>query len=201
MDRLDSEDERSAQLLRRRVEADEDEWQRRVIDNDEVQSDLQAIATKIGLPDEDASPQKLDLLKEYLEALCAKYGFPAHWAGALFVRLHQGVSVTPWRVHFPIEVTYRDKWERRTPALVILPDLDVSNPFILRYIRVWQAQFLEPVPSPEPMRGNRRKKDWRPVLEWRKRHPWRTLEYISEQLHFAPATVRRKLAELESRSD
>jgi len=79
--------------------------------------------------------------------------------------------------------------------IVIGADVDITNPIVQEDIQSWQ-QRVDPIPKPQPMKNNPRKLDWRPVWEWRKRHPGITHEEIAKMLGYTPDYVRHKLAEL-----
>ena len=202
MDRLPIERwPRAWQRLLRSGQAESDEWQRCVVENTNLQAEMSEIRGWLGLPAERVSEATKQAVWQEVTALTAKYQLPARWHLMLCVALEEGARGIPVDMNLPESRSYHlpDGGERH--ELIITPDTDITNPLVLDRIVQWQREHVEPCPRPQPMPGDSRKHDWRPILEWRKRHPTFTHEDIAKLIRQRPDRVRKKLAELESRSD
>lgn len=85
-------------------------------------------------------------------------------------------------------------------SLEVLKYLQVLTPANLEKLKdmgTYRPLDLDPPPQPQPFRNNQKKKDWRPVWEWHKRHPDVTFEEIAEMMGLNPTTVKRHLGEIE----
>jgi hypothetical protein len=81
---------------------------------------------------------------------------------------------------------------------IITPETDLTNPMYLEMIQEQQKQYAGEPPSPIQDKNNPRRKDWRPVYEWYKRHPLFTIEEIAKKIGHSAHRVRLKFSELES---
>jgi len=189
------------QRLLRSGQAETDEWQRRVREDDNFQADMREVRKRLGLPADNLTIETNQAAWREVATLIAKHQLPSRWHLLLWVELVEGPSGSPWDVSFPESRSYQlpDGGERH--ELIITPDIDITNRLILNHIVQWQREHVAQPPRPQPMRGDSRKLDWRPVLEWRKRHPSFSHEDIAAMLGYRSDTVRKKLAELESRLD
>jgi len=193
------------------AEADHSEWRRLVEDNQELQAEIRDVCARYRLPVSMAEWCEIDLSDESNKDLMTqlpkdivelekKYRIPAKFHQTLWNRV---VHNNNWPIiteggqpvfHFG-EIGSSEEGKVR---LEITPETVVDNPLVLEAICRWQRQNYEPCPQPQPMKGNPRKKDWRPVVEWHKRHPEVTQDQIARLLYVNSVTVRRKLSEFDN---
>ena len=102
-----------------------------------------------------------------------------------------------WSVGFPSFSAIKDKNGKLKFQCIITPETDLGNPAILNAIRHWQVLHREEIPHPQHARDNKRKLDWRPVWEWRSRHPDVSDTEIAKMLGKNRVTVSRALEKLD----
>lgn len=56
-------------------------------------------------------------------------------------------------------------------------------------------------PQPQPLRNNKKKKDYRPIWEWEKRHPYFSRKQIAEMLNIHVVTLKRRLEEIDKATE
>lgn len=98
---------------------------------------------------------------------------------------------------FPTEQGYQSKDGKWIHELIITPETDLGNPLVIEYINYWQSHFAQKPPQPKPLASHPRKLDWRPVWEWRNRHPQVTDREIAEMLNRNRVAVSRALERLD----
>jgi hypothetical protein len=129
--------------------------------------------------------------------LLDKHKIPSHFFGSLFNFVVTGEQIYTYQTKgFPY-FTYRrhedGEWRHEC---VITPETDLGNPIILENIKEWQKRCKsEP---PKPIKIGRRK-DWRPVWEWRNRNPDIPDHEIARMLKLNRVTVSRALAQLDKK--
>jgi hypothetical protein len=135
-----------------------------------------------------------------LNEILAKHGIPEKWRVNLFYWALTGRHVIgiAHSIGFPRGEWSRDESGQFKHQIIIDSETDVANPIVQDYIRHFQL-LEDPPPQPQPMKDNPREKDWRPVWEWRKRHPGVTHQEIAKMLSYSPTTVRHKLAQFEEK--
>jgi len=203
------------------MEADKMEWER-IISNSELRKAILVIQSKYGLPipanrlfswygweepfDIDRQTGKLifgelgqrrEHLEEDVKKIAHIFNVPDKWVSSLdrMITLggnfpdHLGAGFPSFQA---IKENGRFKFE-----CIITPETDLGNPLVLYIIKQWQANNKNEPPQPQKMRGNTRKLDWRPVWEWRKRHPGVTIEEIAKLLGRNRVTVNRALMSLD----
>ena len=142
-------------------------------------------------------------LRTDIHELAKRYKIPKDWEGYLFemvVLVKPLLSGPLISFGFP-EGRYTDDNSELRHELIITPEVPINNPIIQDYIKGSLSQPLDKPPKPMPMKDNPRKLDWRPVYEWKKRHPGVTDEQIAEMLGYNRVTVTRKLSEFSDKEN
>lgn len=103
----------------------------------------------------------------------------------------------PFEMGYPEARTTREKNGDFVREMIITPETDIDNPLVIEYIRAWQREHRDIPPQPEPLENKPRELDWQPVWEWHMRHPSVKIYQLAEMLKYEPATIRRKLAEVD----
>lgn len=189
------------------VEANKREWERLVEDNKELQADLRKLRIRYHCPYSErgvvhwldhTDKATLEEFNREVDRLAQRYGIPEKWhadfwwyAASDYHLIEPGPSMGLPKGRF---VEGEDGSIRH--EIIIDADVCVHNPIVQRMIRLLQKTDLCP-PQPQPVRGNPRKLDWRPVWEWYKQHPSVTYKEIAEALYYREDYIRRKLAEVE----
>jgi hypothetical protein len=185
-------------------DADAVEWERLVTDNVKLQLDLRVLRGKYGLPITEGrlTGETAQRLWSDLSALRVKHRLPEKWRLHLYLLAVFGELGQPSGIVLPVSRSRQLGDGTVKHELIITPETDLDNPLVREFIKLWQEEHRDLPPQPQPVLGNTRKLDWRPVLEWKKRHPWVTHGEIDAMLGYAPGSgrTRRKLAELESRT-
>lgn len=198
--------------LRAIANANKSEYQRLVEDNKELQAELVAIRGKYGLPsanDEHAYQkyhQWLDAaritpteaaLDADIDEIAKKHGV-AKWRkeiknlatyGRAFAVFSMGLPGTQYIHNADGTTTYKPD---------IPPDFDATNPIAVEALTRIQAQNQDVPPSPQPMKDDPTKTDWRPVWEWHHRHPEVPDKEIAQMLGVNRVTVTRHFNELDA---
>ncbi len=84
--------------------------------------------------------------------------------------------------------------------LVITTETDITNEIIIEFIKAWQKTVIntnDRPPQPKKKKDSTRL-DWRPVWEWRKRHPQISINEIAKMLGKNRITVDRALVNLDN---
>ncbi len=125
-----------------------------------------------------------------------KYGIPAHFFGSLLNFVLIGEQIHTYQTKGFPQFTYNrhedGEWRHEC---VITPETDLGNPLVLENIKEWQKTHKNKPPFPVKIG---RRKDWRPVWEWRNRNPGvRDIE-IAKMLGLNRVTVSRALNNLDN---
>jgi len=189
------------------VEADRSEYERLIKENRELSAELGDLRARHNITaytvkdviywlDNESSDKQAQFQRE-LDEILAKHKIPEKWRVNLFYWAMTGKHVigVAFSMGLPSVRGSIDEQGEVKKEIVIGADVDITNPIVQEDIQSWQ-QRVDPIPKPQPMKNNPRKLDWRPVWEWRKRHPGITHEEIAKMLGYTPDYVRHKLAEL-----
>jgi hypothetical protein len=210
------------------ISANRVEWER-ITENPELRADIIQMQNEYGFPLE-CNPQEMSdwlgwtepidvdkntmemifgslgqrrekLFKEIKE-LVDKYNIDPKWIDELklwvindSIGWHSGIIIG--LPSYTLRKNDEGKW---TVEIIITPETDLEYPKVIEGIKILRAKYRIPPPQPQSTRGNPRKLDWRPVWEWRKRHPSVTYEEIAKQLDRAPDSVRKALERLDKES-
>lgn len=145
-----------------------------------------------------AKAQRREKVRSEVSELMVRFGIPRKY----FDALHQMVLIDNkglhrWDVGFPSFRARKDENGKLIYQCIITPETDLGNPAILDFIKRWQVLQRDAIPHPQPMRDNKRKLDWRPVWEWRNRHPDVSDAEIAKLLGKNRVTVSRSLEKLD----
>lgn len=125
-----------------------------------------------------------------------KYYVPAQYFGSLFYFVLTGKQSEGYLTKgFPSFTYHRDENGEWKHKCIITPETDLENPLILDIIKDWQIARQTKIPLPIK-RG--KSKDWRPVWEWKKRHPNISDREIADMLHLNRVTLSRALEKLNN---
>jgi hypothetical protein len=134
-----------------------------------------------------------------VDALFKKYEIPEAWhldfIGEIWGRAIYGHSLEVWSM--PKFQLYKDEAGNLNWRCIITPETDLRNPMNLDEIQRQQKVWAGDPPTPIQDKAHPRKLDWRPVYEWRKRHPLFTIGEIAKKLKKNRVTVSRALERLE----
>ena len=192
-----------------RNEANAIAWERIITDNRELCTELGRLRGRYGFPmsqrdlcafcDYDNRSRAEDFRRD-LQAVLDKYKIPEAYHEAVF----SWVEGLPYSKEpkgatgFPSGSAKKRADGSIEWTLTITPETDMDNPLVLEFIRDWQARLRDPVPRPGPHPDNPRRLDWRPVLEWKLRHPDIPDAEIDRRLGYGKDRTRKKLAELRA---
>lgn len=141
--------------------------------------------------------QRRERLKKEIKALAKRFNIPNKFLSSLknlVVANNYGYQL--FSAGFPSIRFDKDRDGNLVQELIVTPETDLGNPIVLEFIRDWQKDQLDTLSCPQPiMRG--RRLDWRPVWEWKKRHPDVTYKEIAPHLHRNSTNVRKALAALD----
>lgn len=142
--------------------------------------------------------QRREKLRSVVNDLMIRFEIPSKF----YDSLHSMVVVGDERLHklsagFPSFSFRKDTNGKLVHMCTITPETDLGNPVVLDFIKQWQVLHRDEIPSPQPMRGDKRKLDWRPVWEWRNRHPDVSDVEISKKLGKNRVTVSRAFEKLD----
>ena len=189
--------------------ADRAEWER-LTGDPELKTELHKVRARNDLPlpnlgqvwewfDRIGNKKWLQFDKE-LNQLRKGFGIGDEWGQAFLylvlllephpflIRRRGGIVARP-----PIEGV-RSRWRLDISD----PSVDVNDPHFAYLVRQFRERLLKDLPpQPQPMKDNPRELDWRPVWEWKKRHPEVPNREIAEMLDRKHQTVRKKLSECE----
>jgi hypothetical protein len=130
-----------------------------------------------------------------------RFGIPQKFYNSLHRMVIMGNRNPEYKsMGFPSFKFYKDKDGKLVHECIITPETDLGNPLVLNFIRQWQARQRDDVPHPGPAQNNKRQLDWRPVWEWRNRHPDVTDAEIAQVLGKNRVTVSRALERLTKRT-
>ena len=179
-----SKQEKSEDLARRFAEADQSEWGR-LTEGSDFRAAVCELQRRYGLPLPDAQKsfkwmgwtEPIDVDKDTMQIIFGPHGQRRK-------KMQQEVKELMQRFGIP------EKWYTSVLRMVIrgynTPD------------RLSLGPDFEIPPFPQPMRNNPRKNDWRPLLEWHKRHPDVSITQIAKMIHRNRVTVSRKLDEFDN---
>jgi hypothetical protein len=195
--------------------ADQSEWERRFLDNQEFESDLRNLRTRFNIRINSVlkiagwfdaqTPETLFQFSEKVKELSEKYDIGAKWTDRFWKEIWQvndrikeqtGMESFRGWSGFPVGRVTR-KGTEIIHELIIKPETDIDNPLVIEFIKAWQRNRRNDPPMPIQSQENPRKLDWRPVWEWRKRHPGVSYAELAEMLNYHPVTVRRALTLLD----
>lgn len=193
-------------------DAEYSEFQRLTSENEELQIGLRAIRARYGLPvkTEEAikrwgvsqGDEGIRRLGREIEKLAEDCGVSRdRWRDAMYELTVTGNVVRYFnmgKIAYPmIEMSYEDSG-RPVMRVKIYSDTPIDNPIWFAQLMHWKELMRDMPPKPQPTKENKRKKDWRPVLEWSKRHPEITHEELAQMLGIKNrVTVTRKLSEFD----
>lgn len=203
------------------AESHKAEWERieaEILSNANLMAEIRALRQRYNLPcttekahdkwfSDLGNSQGIEAILKYQDEileLAERYGYGSD-KGKLTIRsLIEYAEPVRWKKissGYPrLEAVYQgDNYIGLIP--VIDADTALYMPEVVNAIVRAQHDLLfasNPPPRPQPMKNYPRKLDWRPLWEWRKRHPDITLDEIAKKLNYNPVTVRRKLAELDN---
>jgi hypothetical protein len=200
---------------------------RRYIENDGLKRDVSKIRAEVSLPlslnsnkvffedplyiewmgwgevDKTKKNQKENRRKKVankVSRMLRKYEIPKHFFGSLFNFVVTGQNTHTFQtkgfpnfIHGPHNIEGYAGWEY---LCIITPETDLENPLVLENIKDWQRVHRNRPPSPIKVG---RKKDWRPVWEWRSRNPSISDKQIAEMLNLNRVTVTRALNQLDKK--
>lgn len=142
--------------------------------------------------------QRRENLESEINVLITRFGIPIKF----FNSLHQLIVVDSngpdyKSMGFPSFNFYKDESGKLVHECIITPETDLGTPIILDFIRQWQILQRDEIPHPKFMRDSSRQLDWRPVWEWRNRHPDVSDAEIAKMLGKNRVTVSRALEKLD----
>ena len=153
----------------------------------------------LGLEGQAAGPEKKrgEAFLQEVHALLKRFEIPESWHPD-FIADIAGQTHDPMtgpnapRFNYYQSADGEWKWE-----CIITPETDLTDPFILGLIQSQQKEYAGEPPRPARNAADPRKRDWRPLYEWHKRHPLFSIAEIAEKVGLAPETVRRGFHKLE----
>ncbi len=194
---------------------------KRLIENPELKSAILKIQTKYNLPLHieknviffespiytswmgwEASDKKTKIEKDKrrkkisqeVKELMDKFKIRSVYFGSLFNTILIGDDFPSYQTKGFPTFKYRPNEDGEwVHECIITPETDLKNPLILDTIKQWQAGRIKKPPLPIK---NGKVKDWRPVWEWKNRHPDVSDREIAEMLHVNRVTVSRALEKL-----
>ncbi len=193
-----------------RMEADKSAWERIITKNRKLRADLRNLQGRYGFPMQvhalvvfvDSSRLRWMDFQRDIEAIMDKYKIPAAYRDGVRTEVMFGPEfprVIP--VGFPNGVMTRRADGTLEDKLIITSETDMDNPLVLDFITHMQAATEDPVPPPGQDPDNPRKLDWRPVLEWKLRHPDIACAEIDRRLGYGKDRTRKELAKLRNSPD
>jgi hypothetical protein len=210
-----SQEEKYRKRLEDIWSANQSEWERRFSENQEFKSDLRSLQTRFNIPldshqsitdwFDSQSHETLFEFSEEVKALSDKYDIGTKWTNRLWneiwnydaiIKEQTGLERYKGWAGFPKWRAFRNG-DETIHELIITPETDFENPLVVEFIKSWQRSRRDVPPMPVPSRKKPNQLDWRPVWEWRKRHPNVIHNQIAEMLDYHPVTVRRALANLD----
>jgi hypothetical protein len=193
------------------------EWKRTVEENQGLQQELRVLRAKYGLPisrsefhkwyssiegsDENQRQHKEQFYEDVVK-LAKKYELNMQKWGNPFIYLVVLGEVGPIFLEsgYPSVAVSIDEEGRIFQRIEPTLDTAISNPIIQQFMAsIHKSNVLTLDPPPQPQKEPRgRGIDWRPILEWSKRHPDFSLKEIAQILGFSYGTVRNRLSSLDS---
>lgn len=201
-------DDKDAEELDEIERAQRLQWERLVLDNQELLRALGHVRAKHRLSMTTLSQVTAWAAKHYKEfceicsevdALALQHGVPQHWRHNLLYFALSG-SFDTVGISFPVGYPGME-WTRRPSGeivqkVILSPYGDVRNPYISSVIRDSQ---LQADPPPQPLEiGPRGKLDWMPVYEWHLRHPKVKYRELAELLGYSKQWIKEKMAECKA---
>lgn len=206
----------NAKQLQEIASANWSEWKRTVGENQALQLDLCALRKRYRLPVkhedfdswyninwfDESQHQRQEQFHKDVKKLAEKHQVNMQKWGSPFIYLIVLGEPGPIFIErgYPSITVSIDEKGRIIQNIVPALDTAMSNPIVQRYMANMHKSnvlTLDPPPQPQKKLGSR-KTDWRPVLEWSKRHPEFSLKEIAQILGFAYGTVRNRLNNLVS---
>ena len=204
--------DRDEQNLYRISGADQKEWERLFVGNNQLDTDMKALQKKWNRPFPDSRAQvrwvegfflandfePLLIFQNEIAALAVKHKIPKRWIDSLKGWANTG-KMRSGSLSFGLPgVQYVGERGSKRQEIVLGPDVDVSNPIVQEYIALLRRLAPENIPpQPQPMKDNKRKLDWRPVWEWEQRRPYLNRKEIASLLNRDYSSVKKKLEELD----
>ena len=191
------------------------EWERQVVNNRELHIELNDLQYKFRFPrwKEEKKPQRVYLkvagwmgrrpkkyneLSKAIDELIQKHEIHIRWRTPILylVMIDRPVGLL-FEGGFPCGTYSFDEDGNVKHKINLTSDVDIENLVVRDWIKHYQLKD-DPPPQPQPMKDNPRKLDWRPVLEWKIRHPFARHKDIAKILNCHPSTVRKNLAECKT---
>jgi DNA-binding transcriptional MerR regulator len=134
--------------------------------------------------------QELDQKLKHLEK---EFDISARWSDSLRSWVISGrEGPNTLRLGLP-GINFHKEDGKLIPNLIVTPETDISNPLVIEMIKIFQEKFNDPPPQPQAIKDSHNKMDWRPVREWRKRHPDVPYKDIARMLNYNLTTIKRAL--------
>lgn len=203
-----------------RADADQLEWER-LSENPNLKAKIREIQFRYGFPlsykhslewfdwlepiefDKEAGMliigphrQRYNRLDQEIKDLAKQFDIPDRWHMSLFnliVSNRNGPDSI--RMGFP-DIEYDKKTGKLLPK--ITSDTAVENPIVQDEIKLIKDMYRDPPPQPQKSKDNHGRLDWRPVYEWKLRHPGVTYAEIAKMLYRSHTYVRSKLAQFQN---
>jgi len=195
-------------------QANIDERKRTIDENKELQSELKDLRKRYNLVIQNNSQlihwlqsQPIETLANFstsVNAIKEKYSISERMSGDFWAAV--------WNI--PVSDAYKSfrGWNGMPGMrfnkdlkheLVITPETDITNEFVLVFIKAWQKTMIEHDDKPpQPQKPvDSKRLDWSPVWEWGKRHPQITRKEIAVMLGRPYTVVKSKLEELDKQAE
>lgn len=202
-----TDDDKAQEELKALEESYWAEWRRVVVGNAEFQRDLRKLRRGYGLPLDFQNERRHALawwdeqakaglpLQDELQALAERYGLWKRWGRDLLTYTVYG-GVTSFLAASLEGSVYIAGGQGRERRIVIGERANIRNPIVQEHITALQSSTDDQPPRPGPSSDGARVFDWRPLREWKQRHPEMTVTELAAVLGYKRSYLSRKLSEV-----